>query len=59
MRLHCYGTLSGQGDSVNTRRLFFLDVDRMPAASGDSIQCHMVSYCNSNSNITFIVLNLH
>ena len=32
------------GDSVNTRCLFFLDVGQMPLASRESIQFHMVSY---------------
>ena len=31
-------------DSVNTGRLFFLDVGWMLAASKESIQFHMVSY---------------
>ena len=35
------------GDSVNTKCLFFLDVGRMSAASRDSIQFHMVSYCST------------
>ena len=41
-RLHCYGTQ--HGDPINTKCLFFLDVGRMPAASRESIQFHMVSY---------------
>ena len=52
-RLHCYGTLSGQGDLVNTRHLFFLDVGRMHAVSRDSIQFHMVSYCSAIKAIVF------
>ena len=35
------------GDLVNTKSLFFLDIGRMPAASQDSIQFHMVSYCSA------------
>ena len=46
MGLHCYGTLSAQ-DSANTKRLFFLDIGRMPGASRESIQFHMVSYCSA------------
>ena len=34
-------------DSVNTKRIFFLDVGRSPAASPDSIQFHMVSHCSA------------
>ena len=41
-RLYCYGT-SQHGDPVNTKRLFFLDVGRMPVAPQHSIQFHMVS----------------
>ena len=40
--LHCYGTLSAR-DLATILRLFFLDVGRMPAASRESIQSHMVS----------------
>ena len=58
MGLHCYSTLSEQGDSVNTRRLFFLDVGRMPAASQLSIQFHMVRYC-STIKALFIDLYKH
>ena len=34
-------------DQVNTKCLFFLDVGRMPAASRENIQFHMVSYCSA------------
>ena len=34
---------SQDGDLVNIRGLFFLDIGRMPVASQDSIQFHMVS----------------
>ena len=33
--------------TANTKRLFFLDVGQMPAASRVSIQFHMVSYCSA------------
>ena len=32
---------------ASTKRLFFLDIGRMPAASRDSIQFHMVSCCSA------------
>ena len=35
------------GDLGNTKHLFFLDIGRSPAASRDSIQFHMVSYCSA------------
>ena len=41
--LHCYGTFSARG----SKHLFFLEVGQMPAASRDSIQFHMVSYCSA------------
>ena len=40
--VHCQ-----HGDQVNTKRLFFLDVGRMPAASRESIPFNMVSYCSA------------
>ena len=53
--MHCYGIPSGQGNSVNTRRLFFLDAGRIPVASQDSIQFHMVSYCSVIKRSLFIL----
>ena len=40
--IHCQ-----HGDLVNTKRLFFLDIGRMPAASRESIQFPMVSYSSA------------
>ena len=34
---------SQQGDPVNTKCLFFLDIGRMPVATQESIQFHMLS----------------
>ena len=61
MVLHCYGTLSAR-ESASTKYLFFLDVGRMPTASRESIQFHMVNYCsaikfNFTAGIKFILSN--
>ena len=42
--------------TANTKRLFFLDVGRMPAASRVSIQFHMVSYCSAMKSIFYVLV---
>ena len=49
---------SQHGDPINTQCLFFLDVGQMPAASRESIQFHMVSYCNAIKVLHSILLYL-
>ena len=42
--------------TANTKYLFFLDVGRMPAASGVSIQFHIVSYCSTIKSVILLSL---